>query len=120
MQERLSKVTDEDLKTLDREQLGLLSTNVQNLLGMVLDSSKLVEFSEKSALTICLRLLNSGVLAKRLDGAAQLEASLLSLRPRDAAAAGAAVCTLLASPHHPSLLHMSLMRCAVLCCAVLW
>ncbi len=83
--ERLAKVTDDDLKTLDREQLGLLSGNVQGLLSIVLDAAKQAEFAEKSQLTICLRLLNSGVLAKRLDGVAQLEMSIASLRPRDAA-----------------------------------
>ncbi len=79
-EQRLAKVTDEDLKTLDKEQLANLSVNVQKLLSLVMTPEKLAEFSERSQLAISLRLVNSGVLAKRLDGAQQLEAFLGALR----------------------------------------
>jgi hypothetical protein len=64
------------------------------LLSLVLPADKVSEFAERSNLSISLRLVNSGVLAKRLDGAQQLEAFLGAVRragqPAPAAAPAAA------------------------------
>jgi len=69
----LQRMTDEELKTLDKDAFNVLLQNVKALLGVISKEKEVDEFSERIQLDISLRLLSADVLRKRIDALSSIE-----------------------------------------------
>jgi hypothetical protein len=73
LQARIRKITDQELKTLNKDAINDMVRDVESLLPK---SPATSEFIEKINLEIALRLLSAKVLEKRLNGCAELEETI--------------------------------------------
>lgn len=78
---RVSHITDEELKTLDKDSFGIFVGRVTELLLAAQDTG-VDEFREQVQLDFAFRLLSSDVLEKRINGMAELQEAINRIRAK--------------------------------------
>jgi len=87
--QRVRKITDTELKTLNKDSINEMVADVELLLSTAQDKAKTAEFIEKINLEISMRLLNSKVLAQQLKGCQELEDTIKKVARKERALAPA-------------------------------
>jgi len=76
VQRTLARITDDELKGLDKDSFGNLVNDVKILMKNTAKDKEVDEFAERMQLEISLRLLSADVLRKRIDALSQLHQTI--------------------------------------------